>query len=210
MKKSSVVFALCCVLMMLVPLSAAGEQVDDQPADAETMEVAEDESSGYTIDEIAYQARSGVIPLYMSPNFYGVAGSADNLLMLNDDIGVGFRIDAGLAYGVAVDDEDVAVGLRAFGGVSLKGEYRFGSGAVQPMVGLGAGVYEFLAFGTQAEGDDVGVLAAGGTAFGLTPQIGVDLGNFRLAGVSYLIFGGDHFSPMFGLELSGVVQRHEF
>lgn len=137
------------------------------------------------------------------PTFYGIGGVAEPTLSINDVFGAGLRIDGMALFGINLGD-DVQAGIRVLAGILPKVEYKFWRGPVQPVVGLAGGYYTVAIVGASVSGDrdDVGALAGGGQALGVAPQVGIELGSFRIAVLSHLVFGGD-LEPVFALELSG-------
>ncbi len=198
----------CLALMTILPAVSSAEEVLADAPPEDSGDLVADDGTGTVLDNVGFHVRAGVlVPAYMSPNFFGFGAVVDKLVTFGGGFGVGLRIDAAALYGFALDGQDVSVGVRGLGAVLAKGEYTLGSGGVQPMVGLSAGMFAVMVMGADVGDENVGAIAGGGRAFGLAPQIGVDLGSFRIAAVSYLIFAGSHLEPVFGLELSGVVRR---
>ncbi len=86
----------------------------------------------------------------------------------------------------------VSQGARAVSAFSVKADWYFGTASARPFVGLGLGYYRIGA-GTQSvsSGGAVVQSATAFRGFGVSPQIGVNLGAFRLAATYHLVGGGD-------------------
>jgi hypothetical protein len=155
--------------------------------------------------EIALTVRSGVTGNYSSasPNFYGIGALAEPMIVFNDLLAAGLRVDAMALFGLNLGD-DVQAGLRLLGGVLPKVEYRVFRGAIQPVIGLAGGLYAVGITGASVSNDneDVGALAGGGQVPGFAPQVGINLGGFRIAVLSHFLLG-PNIEPIFALELSG-------
>lgn len=132
-----------------------------------------------------------------------MGGLAEVTVGFSEQFAAGLRVDGMAMFGFGIG-EDVSVGVRALAGVLPKVEYKLFSGAVSPMVGLAAGIYTVAVVGAEVSNDNeqVGALAGGGNVFGVAPQVGVDLGGFRIAALSHLIFAEPELEPVFALELS--------
>jgi outer membrane protein X len=89
----------------------------------------------------------------------------------------------------------VSQGARAVGGISAKGDWYFTTGSVRPFVGLGLGWYK-IGEGSQSVNTGPGsaavVQSAGAySGLGVAPQLGINLGGFRLAATYTQLLGGD-------------------
>lgn len=199
--------------VMLVSTSAVASE-SEETADVEEAE-AVDESDGEVDDtddgawEFEVEQRAGFTSGYVAstPNFFGIGGMTEGMVPVKDEFSLGLRLEAQAMFGVGLDDE-VSAGILAFAGFLAKGEYYFGQGSVRPVAGLGAGIYYFELIGGSAsdDGDDVAVVAFAGEAPGLSPQVGVDLGSFRIATHANLLFFGSDVQPILALELSGRIR----
>ncbi len=154
--------------------------------------------------EIRLNLRTG-LQLDISPGeltFYGFGAVVEPTVSINDQLGLGLRIDGIALFGVNLGD-DVAAGVRALAAIAPKVEYRFWRGPVQLFAGLSGGYYTVAIAGASVSGDreDVGAIAGGGRVFGLAPQVGLELGSFRIAPAAHLLFGGG-VDPVFALEFS--------
>ena len=195
MMKRALLLLVATSFLWSNPLAAQENEASEQPPK---------EKSGDK-PEIGFELRSGVTGNYSaaSPNFYGIGALAEPLVKYGG-LGAGLRIDGMALFGLNLGD-DVQAGLRILAAVIPKVEYAFGPLPVKPVVGLAAGYYTVAILGASVanNNDDVGALAAGGQAFGFAPQVGIDLGGFRIAVLSHLVFGGAGLEPVFALELSG-------
>ncbi len=89
----------------------------------------------------------------------------------------------------------VSQGARAVFGIGAKGDYYLTTSAVRPFVGLGLGWYK-ISEASQSVATGSGsaaiVQSAGAySGFGVAPQLGVNLGGFRLAVTYTQLLGGD-------------------
>lgn len=175
------------------------------PAFAQEEAPAEEPKSSGDGPEIAFELRSGVTGNYVAsdPRFYGIGALAEPLVKIGG-LGAGLRIDGMALFGVNLGD-DVQAGLRILAGILPKVEYSLGTDAVSVVGGLAFGYYTVAITGASVSADreDVGALAGGGRAFGFAPQIGINLGGFRIAVLSHFVFAGGQLEPVFALELSG-------
>lgn len=115
----------------------------------------------------------------------GIGASYELKLNVSPLLSVGFRNEGGLLFGGSIDGEDVNIGLRASANYLAKAElYPFAS-RVTPMFGLGAGYYASVG----EAGGDGGASVSIGEHFGIAPQVGLQLGGFRLAATYHKLFG---------------------
>ena len=193
MKRSTAIsVALIALSLSSVALAQETPSPEEPAAKDKDMELSLNLRSGFTAN-IALA----------DPNFYGIGGMAEPTIGFNDRFGVGLRIDAMALFGVGLGD-DVQAGIRVLAGILPKVEFKLWRGVVQPFLGLAGGYYTVAIAGAAVSADrnDVGAIVGGGRAFGVAPQAGIELGSFRIAVLSHLVFGGD-LEPVFALELSG-------
>jgi hypothetical protein len=105
---------------------------------------------------------------------------------MNNKLGVGIAYNGSLLMGGKADGETLSIGGYGIELYGIKGEYRFFKGGVTPYIGLITGLSRFEIAGLEVEstGDDELDGNAGNVvsfSFGLAPEIGLDLGCFRLA-----------------------------
>ncbi len=114
-----------------------------------------------------------------------------------DNLAVGLRFEGAgfISQEVNVgtgNNTSVAQGARAVSVFSLKGDWYFTQSSTRPFVGLGLGYYRIGA-GTQSvsSGGSIVQSAAAFRGVGVSPQIGVNFGGFRMAATYHLVGGGD-------------------
>jgi hypothetical protein len=105
---------------------------------------------------------------------------------MNNKLGVGIAYNGSLLVGGKADGETLSVGGYGIELYGVKGEYRFFKGKVTPYVGLTTGLSRFEITGLEltSTGDeelDGNADDVASFGFGLAPEIGLDLGVFRLA-----------------------------
>lgn len=126
-------------------------------------------------------------------NEYGVGGSIEPKFNLTDRIAVGLRLEgmALIPESVSVGGESVSIGARALSAYLAKADYYLTTTSVRPFVGLGAGLYRIAGGGETVGSTGISQQAEAFSGFGVAPQIGLQLGGFRLAGTYHFITGGD-------------------
>ena len=114
-----------------------------------------------------------------------------------DHLAVGLRFEGAgfVTQSVTVgsgDTTSVEQGARAVSAYSAKADWYFGSSSTRPFVGLGLGYYRIGA-GTQSasSGGSVVQTAVAFRGFGISPQVGINFGGFRLAATYHLVGGDD-------------------
>ncbi len=126
---------------------------------------------------------------------YGRAGFGaivEPKFMLHDHIAVGLRVEAALMFGGSfADTGETQISMGAVGALTAKGEYLFGDGGVRPFVGLGLGVFDIASQSISAGSATASIDQRAGEYFGVSPQIGVDLGRLRLAATYNAIVGAN-------------------
>jgi outer membrane protein W len=87
---------------------------------------------------------------------------------------------------------DVSQSARAVTAFLAKADWYLTSSAVRPFVGLAAGLYRIGAGSQTVSGSGTVVQTAGSyRGFGFAPQLGLNLGGFRLAATYHVLTGGD-------------------
>ena len=122
-----------------------------------------------------------------SPNAYGIGAVAEPSFAIVDQFRLGLRAE-GLAL-VGLDlgsSQSVFASLHVLVATLGKLEFDFTTGDVRPFVGLGAGSYTVVIL----SGGTGGAGALAGTGFGVMPQIGLNLGGFRIAAQYHAILTG--------------------
>jgi hypothetical protein len=129
------------------------------------------------------------VPYGHGPGTYGGGVTLEPKFSILDPLWVGAHIGVGIFGGGSVGDGDsVSMNIGAVVPFLAKVEWYFLDSPIRPFVGFGMGVYDIA---SQSIGAGIGT--AGGTAyvdqsagvhFGMAPQVGIELGWFRLS-VSY-------------------------
>jgi outer membrane protein X len=136
---------------------------------------------------------TGLIGTYVMSNSRGGFGAVvEPKFNLHDNIAVGLRIEGAVMFGGDFgQDGDVKVDMGAVAVALAKGEYLLGQGGVRPFVGFGVGMYDIVSQSVEAGPMTTGVDQKAGRYFGISPQLGVDLGRLRLAATYNTILGAD-------------------
>jgi outer membrane protein X len=138
----------------------------------------------------------GLVPMAFGDlNFYGFGAFLEPKLNITDNLSAGLRAEWNAMFGASVDKEgkNGAVGLRAVSAYKAKADWFFTTTKVRPFGSLAVGLYTIggetvsASFDTTDPGGSID--AFGGRMFGFAPQLGINLGAFRLA-VSYNIIIG--------------------
>lgn len=192
------------------PDSAAAEQ----PASASD-DITEPDPPFISTLKFRFGVGAGPVAIFSEKNSYGAAGILEPKISfgtLNHQLRAGMRIQGAGLYGggLIVDRDQTYIDFNmevfALGGYLLKAEYTAFSERFGPMVGLGTGLYYIGGTSHKAYKDDSGTQAGAGAfagkAFGVMPQIGIDLGGFRIAAGTHLIFTRLSPTPIYELEFS--------
>ena len=112
----------------------------------------------------------------------------------------GLRIEAlGMGTnGVTVSGQNVSVGARGVVAFLAKADYYLTTTSVRPFLAFGAGLYLVGSSSAQASATTAAVSTESFTGFGVCPQVGLNLGAFRLAAAYNVITGGDSTTATFG------------
>lgn len=118
-----------------------------------------------------------------------------------DHLSAGLRLEASgfltqdVKVGAGAGSTSVSQGARAVTAIAAKGDYYLTTAAVRPFVGLGLGYYRIGAASQSVStttGSAAVVQSAGAyRGFGVAPQVGLNLGGFRLAVMYHALFGSD-------------------
>jgi hypothetical protein len=122
----------------------------------------------------------------------GVGFAVEIKNLLRDDIAIGGRVELAVMYGgiVGSDNADLDVSM-AVGGL-VKAEYRpvvFGDAPIRPWVGFGIGGYTTGSQSVGAGPNRDAIVSSTARCLGFAPQVGIDLGRFRLAATYNHIIG---------------------
>ena len=121
---------------------------------------------------------------------YGIAGFTEPKVLIGSNISAGLRLEGDVLFGGSISDvaEEISIGLSTRAAILAKGEYYLGGGNSRPFVGLGLGRYTVAS--TSASGSGTASISAG-NHFGIAPEIGISLGNFRISGIYHILTGED-------------------
>jgi hypothetical protein len=120
-----------------------------------------------------------------------------------DQLSAGLRLEAAgfITQDVKVgppgsSQASVSQGARAVTAIEAKGDYYLTTSWARPFVGLGLGWYRIGAASQSLSASGPGTASVVQTAgafsgFGAAPQLGINLGGFRLAATYNVLFGGD-------------------
>ena len=109
---------------------------------------------------------------------------------VTDLLAVGMRIEGLISVGGEVGREEVSLKVGGSGAFMAKADFFFTKIWIRPFVGFGMGYFVFGGQDVDSSSTSSSVKQEAGRAFGIAPQVGVNLGLVRLA-VSYnLLFGG--------------------
>lgn len=137
---------------------------------------------------------SGLSGTYVSASGRGGFGAViEPKFYVHDNIAVGARLEAAVMFGGSIDQAsgDTSMDMGAVAAAAVKGEYLLGTGPIRPFAGLGLGVYDIGSQSIQAGPSTTGIDQKAGRYFGLSPQLGIDLGRLRLAATYNMIVGAD-------------------
>lgn len=126
-----------------------------------------------------------------SQEAYGGNVSVEPKFNVLDNLAVGARVEAMISGGGSIggpDNDNVSVKQHVAVATLLKTDYFLTRSAVRPWVGLGIGRYAIVGqdVGTSS---DVEVRQNAGAYFGVAPQLGLELGGFRLSATYNHIIG---------------------
>ena len=111
-----------------------------------------------------------------------------------DNLALGARVDVMIGGGGDLggegEDDGVSVKQHVAVGTMLKADYFLTRGSVRPWVGVGLGRYAIVGQDADTSGD-VEVKQNAGSYFGVAPQVGVELGGFRLSATYNKILGAE-------------------
>lgn len=110
-----------------------------------------------------------------------------------DNLWVGLRTAIAITGGGSIksgDTKDVSVGVGINVAAMAKVEYAVPTGSVRPVLGLGAGLYYLISQNVSA-GENTSVSQHAGEFFGVSPQLGIQLGRARLAATYNAVLGAN-------------------
>ncbi|MFN0246837.1 MAG: hypothetical protein ACKV2T_08000 [Kofleriaceae bacterium] len=125
---------------------------------------------------------TGAVSAITDRNSVGVV--AEVKAMATDHIAVGGRVEIAVMFGGIVGSDELPLDIGVAGCGLLKGEYLFGTHAIRPFVGVGAGLFTIGSHSIEDGPNTRGIRTEIGNYFGIAPQAGIDLGRLRF-GVTY-------------------------
>lgn len=137
-------------------------------------------------------------------NAYGFGASIEPKYNLSDNLSLGLRLEAAAFVTQSVNvgqagsqQVSLSQGARAVTAFLVKADWYFTTTTVRPFVGVGLGLYR-IASGSQSISGSGSIVQTAGTfqGFGFCPQVGLNLGGFRLAATYHVITGGDQVVTM--------------
>jgi outer membrane protein X len=121
----------------------------------------------------------------------GFGGVVEGKYNLTDQIAIGLRLDGAVQFGGSVGRDSASIDVGAVAAMLAKAEYFLTDSTVRPFVGFAAGMYTLGGQSVTAGEGTAGVTQAAGRAFGMAPQLGVDLGVVRLAATYNVLLDGE-------------------
>lgn len=128
---------------------------------------------------------------------YGGGGYVEPKLNITDHLSAGLRFEGSAMFpeniGVTTGatTTSVSMGMRASSAYLLKADWYLTTSSVRPFVGIGAGLYKIGGVSQSAGTSGVVQQAEAFDGFGFAPQVGINLGAFRLAAIYHVLTGGD-------------------
>lgn len=122
---------------------------------------------------------------------YGISVAAEPKIFIGNNIAAGLRMEGDVLIGGNIDAQNAAnmsVGLSSRVLIGIKGEYYFTDMKVRPYVGFGVGRFAQANIGASGTGE---VAVAAISAIGVSPELGLALGNFRLSALYHVVPGKD-------------------
>ena len=125
-----------------------------------------------------------------SQEAYGGNVSVEPKVNVLDNLAVGGRVDVMISGGgnIGSESDDVSIKQHVAVGTLLKTDFFLTRSAVRPWVGFGIGRFAIVGQGAST-GDDVEVKQNAGAYFGVAPQIGLEMGGFRMSATYNHIIG---------------------
>lgn len=115
---------------------------------------------------------------------YGGSVSVEPKFNILDNLAVGARIEAMVGGGGnigAPGSGEVTVKQNIAAATLLKTDFFLTRGAVRPWIGIGAGRYAIIGQGTSTSSSGASVDQHAGAYLGIAPQVGLEMGGFRIA-----------------------------
>lgn len=125
---------------------------------------------------------------------YGMSVSVEPKVNILDNLAVGGRVEAMIGGGGNIGEDEAGgneVSIRQNVAVAtlLKADFFLTRGAVRPWIGVGAGRYAIISQGTSSGSGTASVDQNAGAYFGVAPQVGLEMGGFRISATYNKIVG---------------------
>ncbi len=122
---------------------------------------------------------------------YGISASAEPKIFIGNHIAAGLRFEGDVMLGGKFDyqnTENLTVGMSLRAAQTIKGEYYITNLKLRPYAGFGLGRFTQASIGASGSGD--GSISAS-SGFGVAPEAGIAIGNFRLSAIFNVVPGKD-------------------
>lgn len=120
---------------------------------------------------------------------YGISASVEPKIFIGNNIAVGLRAEGDVLFGGNIDVENtdnLSIGMSSRAAQTIKGEYYITDMKVRPYVGFGLGRFTQANIGASGSG---GANIQADVSFGVAPEVGLALGNFRLSAIYNIVPG---------------------
>jgi hypothetical protein len=120
---------------------------------------------------------------------YGISACVEPKIFIGNNIAAGIRLEGDVLFGGNLDVENtdnLSVGMSSRAAQTIKGEYYFTDMKVRPYLGVGIGRYTQASIGASGSG---GATLQASSGFGVGPEAGIALGNFRLSAIYNIVPG---------------------
>jgi hypothetical protein len=118
----------------------------------------------------------------------GISANLEPKFFITNSISVGLRLEGDILFGgsISADTEQISVGMSSRAAQLLKGEYYITDRIIRPYTGLGLGRFTQANIGASSAGE-ASITAS--SSFGVAPELGIALGNFRLSAIYNVVTG---------------------
>ena len=133
------------------------------------------------------------VPFAHGPGSWGVGAAVEPKFNLLDFLAVGIRAEGALLFGgdFSAPSSALSVDMRGVVAFLAKADLYLTTAAVRPFVGFGMGLYHIASQSVSTGDPGTSIDQSVGSHFGIAPQVGINLGPFRLAATYNVIVGGD-------------------
>lgn len=122
---------------------------------------------------------------------YGISASVEPKVFITNNIAAGLRFEGDVLFGGNIDTENtenISVGMTSRALMGAKGEYYLTDMKVRPYAGFGFGRYTQANIGASGSG---GVSMGVYNSLGVSPELGLAIGGFRLSAIYHVVPGKD-------------------